>query len=88
MKRAATIPLAIFAIALAAISIFATVRTVTTGAPQPQHAVCLQSHREVVLIPTICGKADVCQKPVVVDVCDRIQAPPPRPMCQGNSDDE
>lgn len=50
----------------------------------PQHAVCLQSHREVVMIPTICGAHDICQKPIVTEVCDRIQAPPPRPMCQGS----
>lgn len=54
---------------------------------QQQHAVCLQSHREVVMIPTICGAHDICQKPIVTEVCDRIQAPPPRPMCQGNNND-
>ena len=55
--------------------------------PPPQHAVCLQSHREVVLIRTICGEHDVCQKPVVTEICDRVEAPPPRPLCQGNQDD-
>lgn len=51
---------------------------------QQQHAVCLQSHREVVFIPTICGAHDICQKPIVTEICDRIESPPPRPMCQGN----
>lgn len=63
------------------------VMTFNIKPPSPQHAVCLQSHREVVFIPTICGAHDICQKPVVTDVCDRIQAPPPRPMCQGNNND-
>ena len=49
----------------------------------PQHAVCLQSRREVVMIPTICGEHDICQKPIVTDVCERIESPPPRPLCQG-----
>jgi len=56
------------------------------GRRQPKHPVCLQSHREVVLIPTICGEHDVCQKPIVADVCERIEAPPPKPMCKSTGD--
>lgn len=87
MKRALTILLAVAAITLAAVSIFAIVRTVTTGIPSaPQHAVCLQSHREVVMIPTICGEHNVCQKPITAEVCDRVESPPPQPLCKGDDD--
>lgn len=57
---------------------------------RPQHAVCLQSHREVVFIPTICGDHDVCQKPIVAEVCERIESPAPQPLRQssGADDDE
>jgi hypothetical protein len=73
--------------ALAMIGCLAAALFIATHRPQPQHAVCLQSHREVVLIPTICGEHDVCQKPIVTDVCERIESPPPRPLRQGDQDD-
>lgn len=57
-----------------------------TRASQPR-AVCLQSHREVVLIPTVCGKRNICENPIITDVCDRIEPPPPHPRRQGNRDD-
>lgn len=79
--------------ALVAASIFCLgglVGSITAEPEPPAHAVCLQSHREVVMIPTICGEHDVCQKPIVTEVCERIESPPPEPVCpsSGADDDE
>lgn len=41
--------------------------------PAEPRPVCLVSHSQVVLIPTLCDKAQVCDMPIVAKVCDQIE---------------
>lgn len=52
-----------------------TVGACSTASVKPQHkgAICLQSSQSVILIPTMCGPHDVCETPIVADICERIE---------------
>lgn len=49
---------------------WAVVRHPLPTEPRP---VCLVTHSKVVMIPTLCDKAQVCDIPIVAKVCDQIE---------------
>jgi len=70
MKVVGTIVALIAACALGGVSVFAIVALQAKPIRRP---VCLVSHPEVVVIPTMCHKDDLCDKPIVAQVCDHIE---------------
>lgn len=45
--------------------------------PQPQGAVCLIVHKEVIVVPLVCAKDKMCAKPIVAQVCDQVEIDAP-----------
>lgn len=41
--------------------------------PADPRPVCTVTHSQVVLIPTLCDKAQLCDVPIVAKVCDQIE---------------
>lgn len=80
MKLAGAILALIAACVIGGVAVFAIVGA-TVKPPQPQGAICLVSHSEVVVIPIICDKDNekdtMCDKPIVAEVCDHIEIDSP-----------
>lgn len=36
---------------------------------------CLSTHKQLVVVPVECGKSDICEAPLIVDVCDELRLP-------------
>lgn len=74
MKLAGAILALIAACVIGGVAVFAIVGA-TVKPPQPQGAICLQSHKSVILIPTICGPHDICEVPIEAEICERVESP-------------
>jgi hypothetical protein len=35
---------------------------------------CVSTHKQLVIVPVECGKSDICEAPLIVDVCDQLTA--------------
>lgn len=68
-----------WAIAIA-ITVTSLIALITGPASRSPEATCLQSHRSVILVPVMCSKHELCDIPIIADVCERVISPAHAPI--------